>query len=144
MALSWPKRLPTIYSSPPPHSITASTITGERYSQADYNSSKRNNKHVHNMGKSTVRPGQLKTWKKLPWLHWGGKIHTLSLCVDESLHQTSITKKTATFTGKEDRNNPKSACEERIQPPIHKSAEERSAWVKLGSPVRENEQRFLA
>ena len=64
--------------------------------------------------------------------------------MDESSHQTSITEKTATFTGKEDRNNTKLAREERIQPPIHKFAKERSVWVKPGSPVHENEQQFPA
>ena len=135
LALSWLKPLPTIYNSPPTM-YQQNTMTGERYSQMDYNSSKCNNIHIHNVGKLTVRPGQLKTWKTYTGRTEEENTHTPSLRVDEILHQTSIIDKTATFTGKEDHNYPKSACEDRIQPPIHKSTEERSAWVKPGSPVR--------
>ena len=121
----------------PPQRISKHNHKG-KYSQEKFNSSKRNNNHIHNMGKSAVCPGQLRTWKRLTL----AAIHTLSLCMDEILHQTSIIEKTTTFTGKEDRNNPKSACAERRQLRICKSAEERSTWVKPGSPACENEQQF--
>ena len=96
------------------------------------------------MGKSTVYPGQLKAWKNYTGRTEEENTHTPSLRVGEILHQTSIIDKTTTFTGKEDRNNPKSAYEERIQPPIHNSAEESSAWVKLESLMHENEKQFPA